>query len=466
MDQNRDSKNEASEVYQDERSRIMATEPVGKLLWNFATPSIVAMSASSIYNLCDSIFISRGAGDFAIAGLAITFPIMNILAAFGALTSVGSAAQTSVHMGMRDRKTAQLIFGNMLNLVFILSAILTGFGMLFLDELLTMFGASEETLPYARDYMSIILIGTVISHLFLCLCGQMRATGNPGKAMRAQLIAVVANLILDPLFIFQFHWGIKGAAIATLCGQLIALCYISNKFIGSDHYVYFEKHIVGLKLSIVHKIWSIGLAPFLVNVSGCAIVVVLNRALLEQGGSNGDLYVAGYGITNRITQLLVMGVAGFAQGMQPIVGFNIGAGNLHRVKEVLYKAIGIASVVMTTGYVLIAAFPAQLASLFTDNEQMIDLCVPALRIALCTFPFVGSQMIAVSFFQSIRKATMSIYVSLTRQLLFLLPMLLILPRFWGVNGVWWSMSLADVFSVTLSWVLLYYQLKNLKKATN
>lgn len=466
MAQIRNELGDASETFQDERSRMMATQPVGKLLWKFAAPSIVAMSASSIYNLCDSIFIGRGAGEFAIAGLAITFPIMNILSAFGALTSVGGAAQTSVHMGMRDRKTAQLIFGNVLSMALILSILLSVGGLLFLDPMLTLFGASAETLPYAHDYMFIILLGTVISHTFLGMCGQMRATGNPGKAMRAQLIAVVANLILDPIFIFMLGWGIRGAAFATVCGQLIAWMYAVHQFFGPHHYVYLSKKVLALQSHIVKKIISIGLAPFLVNVSGCAIVVAINHALLSQGGADGDLYVGGYGITNRITQLLVMGVAGFAQGMQPIVGFNIGSGNLSRVKEVLYKAIFVATLVMTTGYALIALFPAQLAAMFTDNQKMIDLCVPALRIALCTFPFVGSQMIAVSFFQSIRKATMSIYVSLTRQLLFLLPMLLILPNVLGVNGVWWSMSLADIFSVTLSWALLWYQLKHLKKAEN
>lgn len=457
-----DEQGSASERFQDERSRLLAKAPIGRLLWQFASPCIIAMTSSSIYNICDSIFIGRGAGALAIAGLAITFPLMNISTAIGALASVGSAAQTSVHMGMRDRRTAQLIFGNMLSIVLILGSMLTAAGLIFIDEILGLFGASAEVMPYAREYMQVILLGTIINHAFLGLCGQLRATGNPNKAMTGQLVAVVANLILDPIFIFQFHLGLRGAAIATVLGQLIALVYVMHQFFGRHHYVYLHAKVLSFRADIVRKIMSIGVAPFLVNISGCLIVVVINRMLMQQGGAQGDLYVGGYGIVNRITQLLIMVVSGFSQGMQPIVGFNIGAKLIDRVRKALRISLMVATAIMTSGYAFVAAFPAQLAMLFTDNQEMIDLCVPALRIALCTFPFVGSQMIAVTFFQSVRKAKMSIYISLTRQLFFLLPMLLILPTYLGVNGVWWSMSLSDIFSVALSWCLLYMAMKKLK----
>lgn len=447
----------------EDKSILLSTKPIGKLLWQFALPSIVAMSATSIYNFCDSIFIGQGAGPLAISGLAITFPLMNISAAFGSLAGMGGSAQTSVHMGMNQRDVAQKIFGNVLSLNLIIGLTLTTLGLLFLDPILQVFGATEGTLPFARDYMRIYLCGICVHHAFLGMSGQLRAIGHPQQAMKAQLLTVLLNILLDALFIFGFGWGISGAALATViaqtCGFAQTAWYLRA---GSNKYVHFKRNIFQLKASIVGKIISIGLAPFSVNICGCFIVVMLNHALLEQGGVHGDLCVGANGITNRVTQLLVLMVAGFSQGMQPIVGFNIGAQLYDRVREVLVKAVLIATLILTTGYILIAIFPASLASLFTSDPVLIDYCVPALRISLCTFPVVGVQMIATSFFQSIRKPGLSMLISLSRQLLFLLPLLLLLPPAMGVHGVWWSMPIADIFSITLSVILLLKEYKNLK----
>lgn len=447
----------------EDKSVLLATKPISKLLWQFATPSIIAMSATSIYNFCDSIFIGQGAGAFAISGLAITFPLMNISAAFGALAGTGGSAQTSVHMGMNQREVAQSIFGNVLSLNLIIGLTLSTLGLLFLDPILEAFGATDATLPYARDYMRIYLLGICIHHAFLGMSGQLRAIGHPNLAMKAQLLTVVINILLDALFIFGFKWGISGAALATViaqtCGFILTTWYLRD---GSNKYVHFKRNIFQLKAKIIAKIISIGLAPFSVNICGCFIVVVLNHALLEQGGADGDLCVGANGITNRVTQLLILMVAGFSQGMQPIVGFNIGAQLFNRVREVLVKAIMTATIILTTGYILIAIFPAMLASLFTSDPVLIEYCIPALRISLCTFPVVGTQMIATSFFQSIRKPGLSMLISLSRQLLFLLPLLLVLPPVMGVHGVWWSMPIADVFSITLSVILLLREYKKLK----
>ena len=308
----------------EDKSVLLATKPISKLLWQFATPSIIAMSATSIYNFCDSIFIGQGAGAFAISGLAITFPLMNISAAFGALAGTGGSAQTSVHMGMNQREVAQNIFGNVLSLNLIIGLTLSTLGLLFLDPILEAFGATDATLPYARDYMRIYLLGICIHHAFLGMSGQLRAIGHPNLAMKAQLLTVVINILLDALFIFGFKWGISGAALATViaqtCGFILTTWYLRD---GSNKYVHFKRNIFQLKAKIIAKIISIGLAPFSVNICGCFIVVVLNHALLEQGGADGDLCVGANGITNRVTQLLILMVAGFSQGMQPIVGFNI-----------------------------------------------------------------------------------------------------------------------------------------------
>lgn len=446
----------------EDRREILSTKPIGKLLWQFAAPSIVAMSATSIYNICDSIFIGQGAGPLAIAGLAITFPLMNISAAFGSMAGTGGAAQTSVHMGMNLRNVAQQIFGNVMMLNISIGLTLTTLGLIFLDPILELFGASEATLPYARSYMQIYLLGICIHHMFLGMSGQLRAIGHPNLAMKAQVASVIINIVLDALFILGFGWGISGAAWATIlaqtCGFAITLTYLSNK----HRYVHICKEMLVFRRRIVRKIISIGISPFSVNICGCFIVVVLNHALLEQGGADGDLCVGANGITNRITQFLILMVSGFSQGMQPIVGFNLGANLYHRVRETLMKAVTIATIILTTGYIFIFIFPAELASLFTTDDTLIHHCVHALRISLCTFPLVGTQMIATAFFQSIRKPGLSMLISLSRQLLFLLPLLLTLPPMMGVDGVWWSMPIADIFSISLSIYLLskeYYRLK-------
>lgn len=446
----------------EDRREILANKPISKLLWQFAAPSIIAMSATSIYNFCDSIFIGQGAGPLAIAGLAITFPLMNISAAFGSLAGTGGATQTSVYMGMNHRNIAQQIFGNVLLLNLIIGLSLTTIGLFFLDPILLFFGASESTLPFAHDYMQIYLLGICFHHAFLGMCGQLRAIGHPNLAMRSQLLTVILNIILDAVFILVFGWGIKGAALATVLAQFTGLINTSIFLSNKHRYVHLSRGMLQLKPRIVRKIISIGLSPFSVNICGCCIVIVLNHALLEQGGADGDLCVGANGITNRINQIIILAVAGFSQGMQPIVGFNIGARLYSRVREAIIYAVKTATLILTVGYIIVAIFPSQLASLFTHDQVLIDYCVDALRISLCTFPFVGVQMVSTAFFQSIRKPGLSMLISLSRQLLFLLPLLLILPPILGVKGIWWSMPIADVFSITLSIILLrreYFRLK-------
>lgn len=429
----------------------MADKPVRSLLWEFAAPSIIAMSASSIYNLCDSVFIGRHSGTLALSGMAITFPLMNIITAFCILASVGGGVLASISMGRSDQRTAHHILGNVLFMNVFFSAILSTLGLIFLDPILRLFGASADTIPFARDYMRIILGGVVLTHVLQSLLAQLRSTGFPRAVMQAQLTAVVVNIILDVLFIFGFDWGIKGAAAATLVGQFVSLCMILPRFFDRSSFVFFSRDVLDVSWHHIREIMSIGVSPFLSNISGFLIVSVVNHQLLAYGG---DLYVGAYGVTNRITQLMIMAVVGFSQGLQPIVGYNLGAQRLDRVREALREALVIATIITTVGYALIAIFPEALASLFDDNEALIAACVPALRISLITFPVVGSQLIAVSFFQSIHKAKLSVLITLSRQLLFLLPFLLWLPTMLGVNGVWWSMSLADCYSVLLSWYLL------------
>lgn len=449
--------------YKDEKSRELATQSIPKLMLKYAAPAIISMTAMSLYNICDSIFIGRGVGALAIAGLAICFPLMNVLAAFCSLTLVGSAAQVSVMMGANQRDDAQKIFGNMLRLEIVLGLAVTVLGLVFLDPLLVLFGATDKTLPYARDYMQISLLGTVFAYTFQGMSGQLRATGSPAQAMKAQIIALIFNLVLDVLFIFVFDWGIRGAAIATVIGQVFAFAYCVALFKDKSRYVYFTKEGFRYSWEKIKAILSIGVSPFLVSICGCIIVVFINRALIEQGGNDCDLYIGAYGIVNRITQFIIMAVAGFSSGLQPIIGFNNGAGLYKRIKETLYQSIRGVTIFMTLGYAFVASFPAALASLFTSDYKMIIFSVTAMRIALCTFPIIGMQMMSIVFFQAIRKPLSAIIISLTRQLLFLLPMLVILPEIWGVDGVWWSMAIADVLSVTLATAMLFRKVRNFKE---
>lgn len=449
--------------YTDERSRLLATKPVAPLLIQFATPSIIAMSASSIYNICDSIFIGQGAGPMAIAGLALTFPIMNISSAFGAMLGVGSAAQTSVRMGEGNQKTALMIFGNMIRLDITIGLVITVLGLLFLDPLLRLFGASDVTLPFARDYMQIILAGNIITHTFLGMNDQIRATGNPRRAMAGQLIAVIVNILLDALFILGFGWGMRGAALATVLGQICAWIFQIRYFLDKSNFVHFSRIGLKIRMDIIREIISIGLSPFCVNVCACIVVVLINKALLEQGGAEGDEYVGVAGIVNRIVVFLIMMVSGFAQGLQPIVGFNLGARNYHRVLGALKFAYVSATVIMIVGYAFAYTFAYELASLFTTDAAMIEKCVISIRIQMCTFPIVGGQMITMSFFQSIRKAKTAILLSTSRQLLVQIPLILVLPGMWGVLGVWWTLPFSDIISCTLAAILLWRQVNLIRR---
>lgn len=442
-----------------EQSEVLGIRPVGPLLWEFALPGIIAMSATSIYNICDSIFLGQQLGAMAIAGMAITFPLMNISTAFCIIASVGGSVLTSICMGRGDRTKAQGILGNVLLINLTASLLISVLGLTFLDPILRAFGASEATLPYAHQYMQIILLGIVVNHVLQSLLGQLRSTGFPRAAMRIQLVSVVLNIVFDVVFIFGMDWGIRGAALATVLCQVISLLMVLPRFLHKDNYVAITPGIFKLNKSYVREIFGIGISPFLSNICGFVIVMAINLSLVKYGG---DLYVGAFGVSNRIIQLLIMIVSGFSQGLQPIVGYNLGANRYDRVREALSLALIIATIITTIGYTLISFFPESLAGLFSRDHELIKVCVPALRISMCTFPIVGSQLIAVSFFQSIHRAKLSVTINLSRQLLVLLPMLCWLPSLIGVTGVWWSMAIADCFSVMLSWYLLKREVKSLK----
>lgn len=438
----------------------LGTEKVGKLLMQYAIPAIVAMTASSLYNMVDSIFIGHGVGPLAISGLALTFPLMNLAAAFGSLVGAGAATLVSMKLGQKDYDTAQRVLGNVVILNVGIGIIFTIITLTFLDPILYFFGASDDTISYARDYMKIILLGNVITHLYMGLNTVIRAAGHPKQAMLATIATVLINTALDPLFIFVLKWGIQGAAIATVLAQIISLIWLIILFSNKNELIHFRKGIFRLKKRIVIDSLSIGMAPFMMNLAATFVVLLINQGLKTHGG---DLAIGAYGIVNRLVFLFLMIVMGLNQGMQPIAGYNFGARLYSRVTEVLKLTIYSATVVTTLGFMMGMFMPRLAVSIFTSDEQLISLASEGLRIVVIVFPIVGFQMVTSNFFQSIGMAGKAIFLSLTRQVLFLIPCLLILPRFFGSLGVWMSMPIADTVASIVAAIMLWQQFREFKR---
>ena len=439
----------------------LGTEKIGKLLMQYAVPAIIAMTASSLYNMVDSIFIGHGVGTMAISGLALTFPLMNLAAAFGSLVGVGASTLVSVKLGQKDYDTAQRILGNVLVLNIVLGLAFTVVTMIFLDPILYFFGGSDETVKYAREYTQIILLGNVVTHLYLGLNAVLRSSGHPQKAMYATIATVVINTILDPLFIYGFGWGIRGAAIATIIAQVISLLWQFKIFSNKDELLHFHRGIFRLRRKIVIDSLAIGMSPFLMNLAACFIVIVINQGLKRYGG---DLSIGAFGIVNRLVFIFVMIVMGLNQGMQPIAGYNFGAQQYARVSRVLKLTIIFATVVTTSGFLMGMLIPELVVSIFTSDEELIAISARGLRVVVMFFPIIGFQMVTSNFFQSIGMASKAIFLSLTRQMLFLLPALIILPRFFGAAGVWYSMPFSDLLASLVALVMLVRQFRKFKRA--
>ena len=439
---------------------ILGTESIGKLLIQYSIPAIIGMTMTSLYNIIDSIFIGHGVGAMAISGLAISFPLMNLVIAFCTLVGIGGATISSIRLGQKDLAGATEVLGTVLMLCLINSVLFGGLFLLFLEPILIFFGASETTLPYARDFMQVILLGTPISYTMISLNNVMRATGYPKKAMLSSMITVVANVILAPIFIFHFHWGIRGAALATIISQLIGMVWVLHHFMNKENYVHFQKGFHKIKKRIVMNIFSIGMAPFLMNVCACGIVIIINNSLQHNGG---DMAIGAYGIINRVLTLFVMIIMGLTMGMQPIIGYNYGSNQMKRVKQTLKIGIATGVGINTIGFFVCVLFPHAISSIFTNEQSLIEIAASGLRISILIFPLVGSQIVISNFFQSIGKAKVSVFLSLSRQLLYLLPCLLLFPHFLGTNGVWWSMVVSDFLAFVTAALILDSHFKKINK---
>lgn len=439
----------------------LETRPTGVLLRKYAIPAIIAMTATSLYNIVDSIFIGRGVGPYALSGLAVTFPFMNLTSALGTLVGVGASTLLSIKLGKKDYAAANRIFGNEIMLNLILSVAFTAICLVFLDPILHFFGASDDTISYAADYMEVIIAGSAVTFIFQGLNHLLRSSGYPGTAMYSMLVTVVINIILDYLFIFVFSLGIRGAAYATIISQTISLVWLVVIYSNPSKILHFQKNIYRPDWKLIGKSLEIGMSPFLLNLVTTLVVIVVNRQLSD---ISGDLAIGAYGIVNRVWFIFVMIVLGITHGMQPIVGYNYGAGRMDRAVRTLRNAIFSIIMVLLPASAICIIFPSEIVGLFTDNGDMAAVASEGLKFLMMTLPVLGVQMGITIFFQSVGFPRKSIFLNLFRQLAVLIPLLYILPPIAGLRGIWYSWNISDSLSFLLAGVLLYRYIIRLPKS--
>ena len=438
----------------------LGTKPVGKLLIQYALPAMVAMTAASLYNIIDRVFIGQVVGPMAISGLAITFPFMNLATAFGAGVGIGASTAISVKLGQRDYTAAENILGNTVTLNLIIGVTFSVLCLIFLDPILRFFGASDATIPYARSFMQVILAGNVISHMYFGMNAVLRAASKPRHAMAATIFTVLMNVLLDIIFIWWWHWGIRGAALATIISQALALCWQMKLFSNQKELLHLKKGIYRLKRNLVNNIISIGISPFLMNVCACVVVIFINNQLVRYGG---DIAVGAYGIANSIAMIFVMFVIGLNQGMQPIAGYNYGSQQTDRLMRVVKYAAFAATAIMVTGWLIAHLAPYYCARMFTSDTELIRQAIKAIQINMMMYPFIGYQMVVTNFFQCIGKVKISIFLSFSRQLLFLLPLLAALPHFFGLNGVWAALPSSDFTASFIAAIIMLIFVRRIKR---
>lgn len=438
----------------------LETKKISKLVWNYALPAIVGTMVNATYNIVDRVFIGQGVGALAISGLAVTFPVMNLTAALGMLVGAGASSRISINLGKKDPERAEKILGNSFLLTILLNVVFITLLMVFLEPILMAFGASEETYPYARDYLQIILPGNIFVTMTYSFNSMMRASGYPQKAMYTMLIGAALNIILDPIFIFVFGMGIAGVAWATIISMFIGMLFVMHHFTRKTTTLRLRKKNMRFEKDILIAIVSIGLSPFFMQVAASGVAVLMNTSLKNYGG---DLAIGAYGILMSLLMLITMFVIGLNQGLQPIIGYNYGAEIYERVKATFYYGIKIATIVTTLGFLFGVFFPRLFAQAFTSDLQLLDLAENAMRISILAFPLVGFQVVISGYFQSIGQAKKSIILSLSRQLIFLIPSIIILPRMFGLDGVWAATPVSDFLASLLAFTFFIRQRKVLNQ---
>lgn len=446
-----------------DRSKQLGEEKIGKLLMKFSIPAIVGMLVNALYNVVDRVFIGQipgGVGKVALSGVTVTFPIATIILAFGMLVGIGTAALVSIKLGQQKKEEAEHILGNALTLIILISITVTVVGLIFLEPMLLKFGASEATLPYAKQYITIILIGVVFQNVGFGLNNTIRSEGNPRIAMYTMLIGGILNTILDPIFIFVFHMGVRGAAIATVISQAVNTIWVLSYFFSGKSVLKIRYKNLKLKTKVVKSIFAIGLSPFSMQIAASVVAIISNRSLAKY---SGDLAIGAMGVITSTSMLVLMPIFGINQGAQPIIGYNYGAKRFDRVKHALKLAILAATAITTTGFIIIQLFPKQLISIFNKDPELLSIGIHGIRIYLFMLPIVGFQIVSSSYFQAIGKAKVSIFLSLSRQVIILIPLLFTLPRFFDLDGVWMSGPSSDAISSVLTAIFLFIEMKHLNE---
>ena len=440
-------------------AKLIALEqrPVGRLLAEYSLPAVIGMAAMSLYNLVDAVYIGQFCGAYAIAAMALVFPIMNLTIAFGTLIGLGSAATASIALGQQDFNRAFRVLGHCVMLGLIGGVIIGWLPLLWMEPILRLFGATDTTLQPAADFMLVIMLGFPLSSSFMNLNHLMRASGYPGKAMVSLLISMVVNIAGAHLFIYMLDWGMIGAGLATIAAQFVGILWVLHHFLKRGSVLHFCTGIYKLCGPITRRIMTVGLPPCLLNAAGCVVVVLFNYMLLRYEGEMG---VGAFGIINRVVFLFVMVVLGITQGMQPIAGYNLGLGNYRRVKHVLYCAMAAGTVVTLFGWLSLRLCPEFIVSFFAresdaNSARLIALATEGVRLLTIAFPLVGSQIVIGNFFQAIGRPAMSIFLNLSRQFLMLIPALLLLPPYLGGRGIWLAQGVADTLSAVLGFAVLY-----------
>lgn len=437
----------------------LGEQPIRQLLFKYSLPAIIAMTASSLYNIVDSIYIGHGCGALALSALTVAKPFMDICAAFGSLVGVGASTVLAIYLGEKNYDKANKVLGNVIVLNVILSFLVMAAGLIWIDPILMAFGASDRTLAYARDYMEIILWGNVFTHIYFGLNNVLRSMGHPKRSMTATIVAVTVNIILDPVFIFGLDMGVRGAALATVLSQIISVIWQFTLFCNPNELLHFHRGIWRLDRQITTHALSIGLSPFLYNLAHCFVVIIINNQLRRYGG---DMAIASYGVINRLVFVFVMIVMGFNQGMQPIAGYNYGAKQYRRVLRVFQLTAVCATAALSMVFMLGELVPQWAVEIFTHDVQLIDCTIVPMRIICSTMLIIGFQMVAGNLFTSIGMAGKSIFLSLTRQVLYLIPLTLVLPMCFPSDpllGVWWSIPVSDSLAALTAAVMLWAQIR-------
>ncbi|SUY48377.1 MATE efflux family protein [Clostridium putrefaciens] len=450
-----------------DRQKRLGIEPIGELLAKFSIPAIVGMLVNAFYNIVDRLYIGhiKDVGHIAITGVGLTLPITTMIMAFGMLVGIGSGAAMSIKLGKKKFKEAEKIVGNAFVLNVIISIAITILGLIFVGPLLKVLGSSGETFGYAKEYIDIIIMGTIFNSMAFSMNSLIRAEGNPKMAMITMLIGALINTILDPILIFTFNMGIKGAAIATVISQIVSATWVLSYFLGKKSTIKIKKRNMKLDKKVVSNIFSIGVAPFSMQIAASLVAITANKALKSNGG---DLAIGAMAVINSVALIFLMPMFGLNQGSQPIIGFNYGAGNHKRVKDTLKTAVAVATIIAIIGFILIQAFPDKIIGFFNKDPEFLRIGTQGIKIYLFMMPVIGFQIVSSSYFQAVGKSRLAMFLGMLRQVILLIPLLIILPNIKGLGliGVWLAGPISDVLASIITGILVVKEMRSLNIAHN